>query len=292
MRILLTGATGFIGSNLLNAWSSSHEVGIITRPTSDLSNPVFSQAAEQYIYDGSFKSMLEAFEAFKPEVVVHLASYYVYDNKPEEVHTLIESNLKIGAYLLEAMKLSGVKHLINTGTSFEHYGEKEESVVNLYAATKQAFGNLCKYYCDAGYLNAVTLKLFDTYGDGDERKKLLNLLKDIIKTKAELLLSPGEQIIDILHVNDVLNAYDIALNNVTSQGDGYREYGLSSGERCSLKELVELIERIAGEELNIKWGARPYRDREVMTPWENFEQLPGWEPKISLEEGLRRFFTS
>ncbi|MEO9482445.1 MAG: NAD(P)-dependent oxidoreductase [Ekhidna sp.] len=289
MRILMTGATGFIGSNLLKAWSSTHEIGILVRPNSQITEEMASHAAEQFIYDGSFESVNKAFDSFNPEIVIHLASYYVYEHKPEELDTLVESNIKVGAYLLEAMKLHEVKYLINTGTSFEHFGEQEEHAVNLYAATKQAFGDLCKYYCHAGHIRAVTLKLFDTYGDGDERKKLLNLLKSNISTKEELKLSPGEQIIDILHVSDLIAAYQIVMDNISSYTDNYSEFGLSGQQRCSLKELVALIERIAGESTNIQWGARPYRDREVMTPWENFEPLPGWQPKISLEEGVQRF---
>ncbi len=289
MRILITGATGFIGSNLLKAWSKTHELGIIVRPSSNISDEIASHSSEQFVYDGGFDSINNAFKSFEPEVVIHLASYYVYEHNQEEIDTLIESNIKVGTYLLEGMKANGVKYLINTGTSFEHFGADENAAVNLYAATKQAFGDLCKYYCDAGFIRAVTLKLFDSYGDGDERKKLLNLLKTNLQTQEELRLSAGEQIIDIVHVSDLISAYQVVLENISSYKENYQEFGLSGQQRCTLKELVELIEKIAEKKTNIKWGARPYRDREVMNPWESYEQLPGWKPKISLNEGIKRF---
>ncbi|MEQ8905488.1 NAD-dependent epimerase/dehydratase family protein [Ekhidna sp.] len=289
MRILMTGATGFIGSNLLNTLLGSHEVGILIRPNSKVNSNATNHAATGYVYDGNLDSILDAFDSFKPDAVIHLASYYVFDHKPEEIDILLESNLKIGTYLLEAMKLKGVKYFINTGTSFEHFGKEEREVVNLYAATKQAFGNLCKYYCDAGYIKAVTIKLFDTYGENDPRKKLLSLLKENLKTKKELLLSPGEQIIDIVHINDVVNAFQMVLDKMPNYKESYLEFGLSNNQRCSLKDLVSLVEKVAGEKTNIKWGARPYRDREVMNPWKNFTPPPGWKPQITLEEGIRRF---
>ncbi len=292
MRILITGATGFIGSNLSQELAKSHEVGIIVRSNSNVAKEVSACITEQYLYDGSFESINQSFRSFKPETVIHLASYYVYEHTPEEIDTLIESNLKVGAYLLEAMKLNGVKNLINTGTSFEHFGEDLDSAVNLYAATKQAFGNLCKFYCDAGHIRAVTLKLFDTYGENDQRKKLLYLLRENIKTQAELKLSPGEQIIDLVHIQDLINAYQIVLNNISGYEESYSEFGLSGQQRCSLKELVSLIEKISGGNVNINWGARPYRDREVMSPWESFTSLPGWQPQIALEQGIRRFLTN
>lgn len=285
----MTGATGFIGSNLLKAWSASHEIGIIVRPNSKVSDEVKNQAAKQFMYDGGFDSINKAFDSFRPEIVIHLASYYVYEHKSEELDTLIESNVKVGTYLLEAMKQNGVKYLINTGTSFEHFGEEDKAAVNLYAATKQAFGDLCKYYCDAGFIRAVTLKLFDSYGDGDERKKLLNLLKTNLQTQEELKLSPGEQVIDIVHVSDLISAYQVVLESMSTYKENYLEFGLSGEQRCTLKELVELIEQIAGKKTNIAWGARPYRDREVMRPWENFKPLPGWKPQVSLNEGIKRF---
>lgn len=287
MRVLITGASGFIGSNLLTALSESNEVGVIIRPRSKL-----DCTTEKFVYDGSLDSILKTFDSFKPDAVIHLASYYVYDHKQEEVDRLIESNLKIGIYLLEAMRQNRVKYLINTGTSFEHFGEEESEVVNLYAATKQAFGNLCKYYCDAGHLKAVSIKLFDTYGEGDPRKKLLSLLKENLKTKDELLLSPGDQIIDIVHVRDVVRAFQIVLEQMENYSESYVEFGLSNNQRCTLKELVSLIEKIAGEKVNIKWGARPYRDREVMKPWSSFTAPPNWEPNISLEDGIKRYFAS
>ena len=292
MKILMTGATGFIGSRLLESLSQSHEVGIIVRPNSVVSDKTATQASGQFIYDGNLESMLQAFDSSKPEIVIHLASYYVYDHQQHEVDILLDSNLKVGMHLLEAMKQKEVKYLINTGTSFEHFGPEEESVVNLYAATKKAFGELCKYYSDAGIIRTVSLKLFDSYGEDDERKKLLNLLKDIIKNKNELLLSPGDQLIDIVHVSDLISAYQTVLQQIADYEENYLEFGLSGQQRCSLKELVKLIEEITGESLNIKWGARPHRDREVMVPWKNYRPLPGWEPKVSLEEGLKKFFNS
>lgn len=289
MKILVTGATGFIGSHLVESFLTDHEVAILKRPNSKVPEQFSQEGVVSYIYDGTYDSVKKAFLSFQPELVIHLASYYVYDHQEAEVDTLIQSNIQIGAYILEAMKQTGTRYLVNTGTSFEHFGDSKNDTVNLYAATKKAFGELCKYYCEAGFIKAITLKLFDTYGDRDPRKKLLGLLKESLESGQEILLSPGEQIIDILHISDVLDAYDIAINEVQSQSSPYSEYGLSGNERCTLKELVKQIEVIANGTLNIQWGARPYRDREVMTPWDSHSKLPGWAPKISLEVGLESF---
>ena len=63
-------------------------------------------------------------------------------------------------------------------------------------------------------------------------------------------------------------------------------YCVKSGLPIKLKDLVNLYCEILGKEINIKWGALPYRGREVMVPWSTGNILPGWFSKVSLEEGL------
>jgi len=58
----------------------------------------------------------------------------------------------------------------------------------------------------------------------------------------------------------------------------------------SLRKLAEVFEKVTNKKLNIKWGARPYREREVMIPLENGEVVPNWKPKVSLEEGIKKLF--
>ncbi len=67
----------------------------------------------------------------------------------------------------------------------------------------------------------------------------------------------------------------------------HETYAVSSGAPVKLRELVEIYERITGNGLPIAWGGRPYRQREVMVPWNKGKPLPGWKPKVHLEEGIR-----
>ena len=68
--------------------------------------------------------------------------------------------------------------------------------------------------------------------------------------------------------------------------DKCAQYAVSSGDPMPLREVVELFEKVKGRPLPVQWGKRPYRKREVMVPWNRGEKLPGWEPKISLSEGM------
>jgi nucleoside-diphosphate-sugar epimerase len=135
-------------------------------------------------------------------------------------------------------------------------------------------------------LRAVTLKLFDTYGPADRRRKLLTLLLEASERGERLAMSPGEQRIDLLHVDDAVAAFAAAAARLDELADGTHEcYALGSGRRPTLKELVALLAG-AGAPVEVEWGGRPYREREVMEPWSGGQPLPGWQPRIRLEDGL------
>ena len=64
-------------------------------------------------------------------------------------------------------------------------------------------------------------------------------------------------------------------------------FAVKSEKRISLRELVSVFEKVAKKKLNIKFGGKPYREREVMNPWQNGELIPRWYQKISIEEGIQ-----
>ena len=127
-------------------------------------------------------------------------------------------------------------------------------------------------------MKVIALKLFDTYGPNDPRPKLFRLLKTVSERQEPLAMSPGEQLIDLVYIDDVVKAYLIAAERLQA-GLAYdhESYAVSSGRPISLKELVRTYEQVTGKKLPIQWGGRPYRPREVMVPWNRGEKLPGWE---------------
>ena len=87
---------------------------------------------------------------------------------------------------------------------WQHFGTPDYRPVNLYAATKQAFEDVLAYYADAQGIAAVTLELYDTYGPGDPRRKLIRILFEAARSGEPIQLSPGEQVIELLHVDDAV----------------------------------------------------------------------------------------
>ena len=224
----------------------------------------------------------------RPHYVFHLASLFLSQHRPDQINELIQSNINFPTVLLEAMRLAGVKSLINTGTSWQHYENSEYNPVNLYAATKQAFDTIIKYYVEAHQFNVCTLKLFDTYGPNDPRPKLISLLYKCAKEGVGIEMSPGEQIVDLVYIDDVVEAYCVAVEVLEKQVKGHKTYGVTSKRPMTLREIVQIFEEITKMPLNVVWGGRPYREREVMRLWDTFETLPFWAPKIPFEIGIEK----
>lgn len=290
-RALITGASGFIGAALTRRLlADGWEVHLLLRESSSTDSlPAASDKLHLHRHDGSTVQLIAIMRAAAPDLVFHLASLFLAAHKPEDIERLISANLLFSTQLVEAMSACGVSKLVNTGTSWEHYQDEDYNPVCLYAATKQALNAILRYYVEVNGLRVVTLKLFDTYGAGDSRPKVLNLLKRIANEGSTLGMSPGEQLVDLVYIDDVLDAYLLAAAQLPTQTEAMTEYGVSSGQPMALKDIAALYARISGKPLNIEWGGRPYREREVMVPWHSYRTIPGWQPKISLAQGLALF---
>lgn len=287
-RALITGASGFVGAALTRRLlADGWEVHLLLRASS--STDGLPPQAQVHRHDGSTLQLIDIMRAAAPEVVFHLASLFLAAHKPEDVERLINANLLFSTQLVEAMAACGVTQLVNTGTSWEHYEDQPYNPVCLYAATKAAFTALLHYYMQVHQLRVVTLKLFDTYGAGDNRPKVLNLLKRIANEGTSLGMSPGEQLVDLVYIDDVLEAFLLAAAQLASQPQAMVEYGVSSGKPLPLKDIAALYAQVSGKPLNIEWGGRPYREREVMVPWRSYRSVPGWQPKVDLAQGLALF---
>lgn len=285
---LVTGATGFIGNHLAcrlvrDGW----EVHILSRSGSRLPDaPEFSRVVN-HIHDGSAEGMVACISQAMPDVVFHLASLFLSQHATKDIEPLIGSNVLFGNQLLEAMKVNEVTRIINTGTSWQHYNNEDYNPVCLYAATKQAFEAILEFYVQACGIHAITLKLFDTYGPADPRPKLFHLLEKAAKSGEPLNMSAGEQLIDLVHIDDVVDAYLIAAKRLLDGKVSIHEnYAVSSSHPLSLKELVAIYSNATGQRINVNWGARAYRFREVMSPWNRGCAIEGWHPKIDLRRGL------
>ncbi len=295
--ILVTGGTGFVGLHLIKKLLQvDFRVHLITRINSNLKQ--FSEHELDRLniheFNGSYVCMDEIVKEVKPDVVIHLASLYITEHQSEDISALINSNIQLGTILVEAMAKNNCFKLINVGTSWQHYNNDSYNPVNLYAATKQAFEDILHYYTEAHSLKVITIKLFDTYGPGDNRRKLLTLLYDVAIGKKTLNMSKGEQYINLVYIDDVVDAFLCMIERINGQKElsSRESFVISSEEVIRLSDFVKLFEELVGLKVNVQFGAKEYRLREVMLPWNNGECVPGWSQKYNLIQGLNETLKS
>lgn len=292
MNILISGASGFIGKHLSSKLlSEGHKVFAVVRPSTDTSK--ISKKITVIKYTGNVDELILNIKKYKIDGAVHLASLFLAQHTPTDISELVSSNILFSTTLLEAVEKTNVSWFINTGTFWQHYENKAYSPVNLYAATKQAFEIIAQYYLEAKNINFVTIKLSDTYGPHDTRAKIFNMWKKISETKETLEMSPGKQVIDISYIDDVVSGFVKMIDHLqkdTKKKFRGQSFAIRARKVISLKELSKIFEKVTGLPLNINWGKKPYRPREVMKTWTKGKIIPGWKPTVSLEEGIKKTF--
>lgn len=290
LSVLVTGASGFLGSRLVcqlvNAgWVTTallregsklealETAGLLGKITIARLGPQF---------DGLRDVLLRV----RPDVVLHTAAISRSGESARDIQDLIQANVLFPSLMLAHMREAGCTALVNAGTSWQNCAGAHFSPFNVYAASKQAFEDVIESFCLEG-LQAVTLRLFDTYGPGDTRNKIVDLVIRATLTGVALKMSPGEQIIDLVHIEDVARAFVVAAERVHASATPRHDvYGVS-GTRIRLRALAGMIGELARQSVPIIWGARPYRPREIMVPFDGLARVPGWKPGIDLRDGIQ-----
>lgn len=284
MRALVTGASGYVGRHVAAALVARGDtvMGLVRRADAEI-----PEGVQRAVWDGTAEGMTQILLSAKPDVVLHIAAWSGYDHTMTQVDDMLEANVRLGTLLLEAMHAAGCTRLVNTGTYWQHRDGANYDPVCLYAATKQAFEAVIDYGAAARGLCAVTLKLHDVYGRGDTRPKLLNVLSAKAEKGEALELGDGTQMMAPVEIRDVVSAFLHSADMTGGQGfAGHVRAMVAGDDVVSVRELVERANALLPRPATLKWGARPNRVREVRAPLTN-PRLPGWEPKITLKQGLK-----
>lgn len=277
-RVLLTGSTGYIGSVVLPLLTArAGEIAVVTRPGR------IASAGSAVLIDAEGPELVDRIAEFAPDVVIHLATHFLAAHDVADISTLVRSNIEFGTFLLEGAAACSAR-VLNVNSAWQHVDGADYSPVSLYAATKQAFADISAYYAQVRGLDVRDVTLFDSYGPGDTRKKLVPLLLDAARSGASLDMSDGQQLIDLTYVDDVAAGIVHA-----AMAEGIPSSTVvRSWNPLSIGEVVARIEAVTGASLAVNWGVRPTRPREMRTDWVFGTALPGWQPTVSLHEGLSR----
>lgn len=291
--IILTGATGFIGSHLLEALlKSCYRVVILKRTTSDCwrINHLLDQVTT---YDIDSDPISEVFERNKIDYICHLATYYKKNDDKVDYTSLIESNVTIPLKLVAYAIQHKVKGFINTGTFFE-YADSIEPLTessttfpkNFYARSKAAFMAALENFTPK--LPCITLRLFSPYGEKDNYKLIPMLIKHGLSNTPIALANPEQQL-DFIYAGDIANAYLKAIEKFKRKHTLHSIYNIGTGIPISLNELVTLIENILDKHLEL---AEPTPcstvNHAAIASINKAKQELDWTPQMNITEGLKK----
>ena len=293
MKILITGANGFIGSFVVEkALGRGWEVLGVVRKDSDLwrlQEIGFSEVRAINRYS----EILEVMCDYKPDAVIHLAAYVKKHHVFDDAYILSDSIVSYTTVVLDAMRECGVNKLVYAGTSFEYGRDKEPHAISdslrpydLYAALKVAAEDVIRYYVDTYSLDAVVIRPFFVFGYRDNPNKLIPYMVRKALKGEEVDLTGGEQELDYIYVKDVA---DIFLNAAIADLRGFWVFNAGRGETITLRDMGRILEEIIGKTLPFRWGKRPYGDKEIMylkadiTAAVNYLK---WRPSFDVRSGL------
>lgn len=281
MNILLTGATGFLGSHLLpELIKNSYEIIVLKHSFSSVWR-IKSCLCQLKSYDIDKTDIEKAFLANKIDVIIHMATDYGKKNN-NNIMEMLEPNIRLPSRLLDLGMRYEVKAFINTDTS-------TNSLYTLYSATKKAFVEIGRFFAANCEMKFVNMVLEYVYGEGDDKTKFIPFVIESILKGIEIKATEGEQKRDFIYVKDIVCAYLKVLDKLGTFNKSFLEFNVGTGQSVSLKDFINKIGEIAGKKANAKWGVSPYRRNEIFDLKADISlarKLLSWKPKTPLEEGL------
>ena len=276
MKILVTGATGFIGKHVIDSLSGRGYEIIATARREAKDVPEFKQHADvKYVPCDLDKTDINFFELFdKPEAVIHLA-WHGLPNYKELFH--FERNLFSSYFFLKNLIDNGVKDISVTGTCFE-YGMKNGALnedmasdpILPYPLAKDTLRKFLTYLCQKHDCKLRWIRLFYMYGEGQNPNSLLSQLDRALANKEKTFnMSGGKQIRDYLPVEKVAEY----IVKISLQNKVLGIINCCSGKPVTVKDFVQGYLKAKNQKIELNMGHYPYPDYEPMEFWGDDRKL-------------------
>jgi UDP-glucuronate 4-epimerase len=307
MRILVTGAAGFIGSNLtdyllksghtafgIDNFDAYYEREIKEKNiTSALKNSKF-EFNEGDIRDSDFLN--NCFKSFKPDLIVHLAAKAGVRPSIVNPKEYYDVNVMGTLNLLEAMRKHNVRKLVFASSSSVYgnnakvpFSETDivDNPISPYAASKKAGELLCHTYFHLYNFDIFCLRFFTVYGPRQRPDLAIHkFTKAILKGEPISLFGDGSSKRDYTYIDDIIQGINGAINNLK----GFDIFNLGESGTISLKDLVSLIEKYTGRKASLTFS--PMQDGDVNQTYADIRKaksLLGYSPNVNIEAGIEKF---
>lgn len=308
MKILVTGAAGFIGSHLSEKLARRGSVVVGLDNFNDYYDPAKKRANERRLNEYDNFTMIEAdirdrqglFDIFAQQqfdAVAHLAALAGVRNAVENPDLYVEVDYNGTQNLMDAARQEGVGNFVFASTS-SVYGATEQipfvesdpcdRPLQPYAAAKRAAEILGYTYHYLFDLNFTAIRFFTVYGPNGRPDMMAYKLADSIRDGREIpLYNGGEMYRDWTFVGDITDGIVAALDRPL----GYEVINLGRGEPVLLKEFVEIMESLAGKKANLFSKPKPLADVErTYADISKARRLLDYDPQVSVQEGVARFW--
>jgi CDP-paratose synthetase len=275
--ILLTGATGYLGSNLAKAFvENGYKLVLLKRENSDIRR-IKSIIPNIVIYNIDECDLDVVFQRNNIDCIINTVASY--GRKNESLVEIYQANLIFPARLLDYSIKHKVKYFLNTGTSLP-------PELNVYALSKNQFVELLKL--NKHKINTLNIKLEYFYGPDDDNSKFVSLiLSKLLAGEKMIEFSQGIQLRDFIYIKDVVSAFLVLITNLSKQ-DEYLDVSLGFGQVYTLRQIAEKIKCAVGSNAILKFGALPMRDGELMYSKADpsFLKTLGWIPMYDFDKGI------
>ena len=281
-RVLITGASGFLGSHLARRLAAEMQVYALGRSPESLANLPKSVASS--IYPPTPEGLVDLVQEISPDDIVHLAAGYAKGHSPAGISEAVRANYEIPWLLLEGARRSGATFAY---TSTYWLREVDGAVLpaTAYASSKHALAVMAKYFAHNFGIPVTEMVLYDTYGPHDSRDKLVPYLIRCALTGQVASLREPDSLVDLVYIDDVVDGLTTTL--VSPASDGFHRWALRSGCAIEIHDLLSVVRSVTGQPIPVKWTHEriPHRHlaRETIA-----ESLTNWSPATQLEDGIAR----
>ena len=271
-KILLTGSTGFIGSNILNNFSEEYKFYIVVRKK--ISKKISMKKNVKVINFKSYETLNTKLKKIKVDTVIHCATHYTKVHEFSDIKKFCNSNLLFGNIILENLNTMQVSRFINFSTVWEDSNAKKGNTMNLYAAYKKSFSTIIDFYKkNLKKIKFYELMIADTFGKNDNRDKIVNTLRLNYQKKKITNIVSKNLYINLLNISDLIGAINLILKKSIIP----KRYLLKNKFDTKIYDLIKIFNKQNKKQIKVKW----HSDHLIKSAIYPYDKLKGWKPNNS-----------